>query len=387
MLTIAHLITGLETGGAERMLARLVAGIDRRRFAPLVISVTDAGAIGPAITAAGVPLFTLGARRGVPDPRALWRLARILRRHRAEILQTWLYHADFLGLIAHVMGQVPRLVWNLRATQSIGSAMVRRMLAWSSAIPDAVVVNSASGQRYHERLGYRPRAWVYLPNGFDTDALRPDPAARARQRAALGLAETDLAILLPARYHPTKDHETFLAAAVMLAARRPEARFFLAGPGTGPDSRALSGAIAACGAGDRVSRLGDRRDLDALYPAFDLVTLSSALGEGFPNVLGEAMCCGIPCVATDSGDAASVIGDTGAVVPPRDPAALAAGWERLAALGPAGRAAQGARARERIVSRYALPAIIARYEALYEAIALHPRDLRSAGIDLPPVSR
>jgi glycosyltransferase involved in cell wall biosynthesis len=387
MLTIAHLITGLETGGAERMLARLVAGTDRERLAPLVISLTGPGTIGAQITAAGVPLYTLGVRRGLPDPRALLRLGRILSRHRADILQTWLYHADLLGLAAHLLGLAPRLVWNLRATESIGSPVVRRILAWSSAMPDAVVVNSASGQRYHERLGYRPRAWVLLPNGFDTETLRPNPAARARQRAAMGLAEADFAILLPARYHPVKDHMTFLAAAALLASRRPEARFFLIGAGTGADNRLLSAAIAAYRLDDRVARLGERRDLDDLYPAFDLVTLSSALGEGFPNVLGEAMCCGVPCVATDSGDAAAMIGDTGAVVPPRDPTALAAAWERLVAIGPAGRAMLGAAARERVVSRYPLPAIIARYEALYQAIASHPRNRRSAGIDLPPVSR
>ncbi|HVC53706.1 MAG TPA: glycosyltransferase [Stellaceae bacterium] len=387
MLTIAHLITGLETGGAERMLARLVAASDPGRFASVVISLTGPGAIGPQIAAAGVPLYTLDIRRGLPDPRALARLGRVLRRHRADILQTWLYHADFLGLAAHLVGLAPHLVWNLRATESIGSAVVRRLLAWCSSIPDAVIVNSLAGQRFHERLGYHPRAWVCLPNGFDTAALRPDPAARARRRAALGLGDDAIAILLPARYHPVKDHANFLAAAAILAGRRPEARFFLVGAGTGPDNRELDAAVSSHRLGDRLTRLGERRDLDALYPAFDIVTLSSALGEGFPNVLGEAMCCGVPCVATDSGDAATVIGDTGAVVPPRDPAALAAGWDRLASLGGDARASLGDAARERVVRLFALPAVVARYEAVYDAIASHPRNLCRASIDLPPVSR
>ena len=132
---------------------------------------------------------------------------------------------------------------------------------------------------------------------------------------------------------------------------------------------ALSEMIGAHGLTDRVVRLGDRRDLERLYPAFDIVTLSSAFGEALPMVLGEAMACGIPCVATDSGDASLVIGDTGIVVPPRDPAALAAGWAQLIALGDAGRAARGARARARVLDHYDLDRVVPRFEALYEEIA------------------
>jgi len=368
MLTIAHLITGLETGGAERMLARLVATTDRRRFRSIVISLTGPGAIGPQIEASGVALYTLGARRGLPDPRAVVRLARILRERRPDIVQTWLYHADLLGLLAWLLGRAPHLVWNFRATESIGSTVVRKLLGWFSGVPDAVIVNSVAGQRYHQGLGFHPRRWIHIPNGFDTALLKPDPASRQHRRDELGLAGDAVAILLPARYHPLKDHANFLAAAALLSARRPELRYAFVGAGIGPDNPALAAAIAAHGLGDRVLLLGERRDLDALYPAFDIVSLSSSIGEGFPNVLGEAMCCGIPCVATDSGDAALIIGDTGAVVPPRDPAALAAAWDRVVAVGPEGRRALGAAARERIVQHYNLAAIVARYEAVYEAV-------------------
>jgi len=369
MLTVVHLITGLETGGAERMLTRLVTGIDRARFRSVVVSMTGPGMMGPAIADAGIALRTLALRRGLPDPRAVLRLRRILREFRPDILQTWLYHADLLGLLARPFARTPRLIWNLRATESIGSTVVRKLLGWASACPDAVIVNSLAGRRYHEALGYRPRHWIHLPNGFDTAALRSDPAARPGLRARLGIAADAVAILLPARYHPVKDHANFLAAAAILAARRPEARFALVGAGIGPENPPLAAAIAARGLDDRVLLLGERRDLDRLYPAFDIVTLSSALGEGFPNVLGEAMCCGVPCVATDSGDAAPIIGDTGAIVAPRDPAALAAAWDRLIGLGEAGRRELGLKARARIVEHYELAAVIARYAAVYEAIA------------------
>jgi len=165
-----------------------------------------------------------------------------------------------------------------------------------------------------------------------------------------------------------KDHANFLAAAAIAAAACPNAVFVLAGTGTEPGNPALEAAIAQHGIGDRVLRLGERRDLDRLYPAFDLVTLSSAFGEGLPLVLAEAMACGIPCVATDSGDAAAIVGDTGRIVPPRDPAALAAAWQEILALTADARRTLGERARVRVREHYDLSAVVGRYENLYREL-------------------
>jgi glycosyltransferase involved in cell wall biosynthesis len=284
------------------------------------------------------------------------------------VLQTWLYHADLLGLIMRRLGLVPHLVWGLQSSDRGDLAVVRRILAWSSPTPDAVVSVSRAGQLSHERLGYRPRRWASIPNAFDTAALRPDPEARRLGRAALGIADDTIAILLPARYHPMKDHANFLAAARLMPAH-PNVMFAMAGAGTDKSNLDLATAIAANGLAHRGLLLGDRRDIETLYPAFDIVTLSSAFGEALPMVLGEAMACGVPCVATDSGDAALIVGDTGIIVPPRDAAALAAGWAQLIALGDEGRAALGARARARIVEHYDLDRVVPRFEALYEEIA------------------
>lgn len=369
MPTVVHLITGLEIGGAERMLVRLATGTDRDHFPTSVVSMTDAGKLGGVLTEAGIAVEALGMRRGLAGPGGIARLLRILRRERPLVLQTWLYHADLLGLTARWLGAAPSLVWNVRCSESIGSKAVRLALSRFSAAPDAVIVNSLAGQRFHQGLGYRPRRWEYIPNGIDTTELRPDEAARQTLRAELGLDEGAVAIGLSARYHPMKDHATFLAAAAELTQRRPEAVFVLVGTGIEPGNRELAAAIAAHRLGGRVHLLGERHDMRALFPAFDIATSSSAFGEGWPNVIGEAMACGVPCVATDSGDSAEIIGDAGLVVPPRDPSALAAGWERLAALGPDRRRGLGGEARERIVRRYDLAAIIGRYESLYDQMA------------------
>src|SRR5580700_8535621 len=148
MLTVLHLITGLETGGAEGMLARLATGSDRVRFRHVVVSMTSPGAIGQSIAEAGIPLRGLGIRRNVPDPVGLLRLRPVLREFRPDILQTWLYHADLLGLAAWRLGWTPRLLWNLRSTETIGSTVVRRLLARWSGLPEAVIVNSREGQRF-----------------------------------------------------------------------------------------------------------------------------------------------------------------------------------------------------------------------------------------------
>src|SRR5580700_3196694 len=179
MITILHLITGLEVGGAERMLAHIASCSDRHRFRSVVVSMTGPGRMGPLIEAEGITVRSLGLRRGAPDPRGILRLLRTLREFRPDILQTWLYHADLLGVIAKQLGPTTRLVWNGRCTEMEGTAGLTRLLAWCSAIPDAVIVNSHAGQRYHETLGYRPLCWALIPNGFDTQRFRPDAAARA----------------------------------------------------------------------------------------------------------------------------------------------------------------------------------------------------------------
>ena len=366
MATVLHLITDLDTGGAEQMLTRLVLRLDPSRHRSIVVSMTGAGVLSPALARAGIELYSLGMRRNWPDPRGLARLVRLLRRVRPGIVQTWLYHADLLGSAARAAaGLSCRLYWNIRCTETLDADMIRRLLVWASRTPDIVIVNSLAGKRFHEAIGYRPRRWVHIPNGCDTAAFAFNAPGRQSVREEWAVTSDMVAIGLPARYHPMKDHNNFLGAAARLAASRPEAVFILAGPGIDPLNKPLAAAIAAHGLSDRIRLLGNRDDMVRVYSALDIATLSSAFGEGCPNVLVEAMSCGVPCVATDCGDAAEVLGPDSVVVPPRDPQALAAAWERLIASGPAARKTIGAQARNRIVQRYDLGVIAAQYDALY----------------------
>lgn len=374
MIHVCHLITGLEAGGAEAALARLVTTMDTRRFRSDVVSMVAGGAVAQELRERGVTVTDLAMARGVPSASAVWRLARLLRRDRPDLLQTWLYHADLLGLVAGVLAGVRRIAWNLRSSnldlqyQGTWSPRTRWLLTRLSGLPTAVLANSEAGRRSHERLGYRPRRWEVIPNGFDVERFRPDPEARKWLRRELGVPASCTLIGLVARYHPIKDHANFVRASARLDGHSREVHFVLLGCGVDPDNPDLERLIGAHGLRARIHLLGERRDVAEILAGLDVATLSSAEGEGFPNVLGEAMASGVPCVSTDTGDAAVIVGPTGVIVPVRDPVALASAWERLMAMGPDGRRRLGMAARQRIANTYSLPAVVARYEGLYEEL-------------------
>jgi glycosyltransferase involved in cell wall biosynthesis len=370
-LRICHLITDLDVGGAERSLVNLLAGLDRARFECSVVSLIEPGPMARPLAAAGIPITALGMRRGRPSVAGLASLVRHLRRTRPVILQTWLYHADLAGTLAAWFARPDRLLWNVRCsdmTQTPGDRSIHwivRLLATLSGRPDAIVVNSTGGRLFHQAAGYRPRKWCDIPNGVDVEQFRPRPEERALLRAKLGLGSDATVVGFVARDHPMKDYETFLRAAAAFSKARGTAQFVMCGQGFGQENLELREALARHGLSERTRLLGSRSDMEDVYPVFDALALSSAYGEGFPNVLIEAMACGVPCVATDVGDGREILGDVGVIVPARDPQALAHGLETVRAwdAGPA-----GARARARVVAEYSLARMRARYEALYEAV-------------------
>jgi glycosyltransferase involved in cell wall biosynthesis len=185
-------------------------------------------------------------------------------------------------------------------------------------------------------------------------------------RSELNVNPDTLLIGLVARLHPMKDHETFLRAAALLHAELPEARFLLVGHGTGPDS-VLASRVKALGLQDAVKMLGERADVVRLTAALDIACCTS-YSEGFPNSLGEAMACEVPCVTTDVGDCATLVADTGVVIPTRSPAALVDAWRGLHKMGAAGRRALGRAARTRIAERFDMRLITRQYERLYERV-------------------
>lgn len=372
-IKVLHLITGLGVGGAETMLLKLLGGLDPERFASSVVSMTEPGPLAQPIAKLGIPVHTLGLNRGVPNPLALPKLFQLTRQFRPDILQGWMYHADVLGYFAARAARIPKLVWNIRCsdldfpTTSRSLRVVFATHGFLSRFTDATIVNSAAGMAFHRSHGHASQRWELIQNGFDAARFRPDAAQRARGRAELGLSDEEIAIGMVARFDRYKDHATFIAAARLMREREPKAVFILAGKGMTADNEQIAGPLRAAQLTERIRLLGEYADPSQLYPSLDIATLCS-FTEGFPNAVGEAMSCELPCVATDVGDSALLLGDTGRVVPPGNPQAVANTWSEWIGLGPEGRQRIGAAARARIQERFSLQAIVAAYDRLYSEL-------------------
>jgi glycosyltransferase involved in cell wall biosynthesis len=371
-MKVLHVITGLEGGGAERQLVYLLRG-SGGTIQHEVVSLLDGGVYERDIRATGAELHTLNMARNRFSPLALFRLASLIRRSRPDIVQTWLYHADLIGLLAARLAGGPPVIWTLRSSQlelhhySKLTGLTIRALSRLSRWPAAILANSTAGMNAHLAIGYRPRWSRVIPNGIDTSTFRPSELARKEVRAELGIGANTPLIGCIARYDPMKDHLNVFSAFARVDAG---AQLLLAGKGTGPSNHELSGQISSAGLRpEQVIRLDERRDTDRIIAALDVLVLGSAFGEGFPNALGEAMACGVPCVATDVGDNATIIRGCGSVVPARDPQALAEAMSRLLALSSDELQALGLRARKTIQKEYGVSAMIRRYSEVYALLA------------------
>lgn len=377
---VVHVITGLNTGGAELMLVKLLSGMDRSRFESSVISLTPPGPVQDKLTALGIPVFSLGLTRGMPDVRGVGRLFKQLILVRPHIVQTWLYHADLLGGLVGRLAYRPKVVWNIRnSTLQAGSTKRLTVLTvgacarLSRFLPDKILCCSEQAKALHIRWGYAADRFEVIPNGFDLSAWKPDAAAGRLARKSLGIPLDARVVGLVGRYDPQKDHACFLEAAGQVSRSLPDVHFILAGDGVTLENPELRALVDKTGLHARIHLLGRRSDLPVLTNAFDLAASSSAYGEAFSNVLGEAMACGVPCVATDVGDAALILADTGRVVMPRSPHGLAGALEALLRLPENARRALGTAARARVESHFDLAQVVLRYQAVYDALRVPGR--------------
>lgn len=363
--TVVHLINSLERGGAESVLARLVA---RTQPDPqhAVITLLPGGPLGDDIRATGAPVHELLVAPDAARPRAVGELISLLRRHQPTILSTWLYQASLVGTFAHLSVPGARLIWNLRgtakdpATSSLSSRLSVAALARLSRRPWAIAVNSRAGRYDHAQLGFHPRRWAYVPNGFDASLWLRQVSEREQVRRELQIPSQAVVLAMVARAEPQKDHTGLLTSFTAVAASHPTAHLLLIGRGTEqlPVPPTLRG---------RVTTTGARSDVARLLQAADLGVLSSAYGEGLPNAVAEMMLLELPCVVTDSGDAGILVGNTGRVVAPRAPEQLTRAICELLAMPAAERATMGARARQRVIDLYSSERMIAGFQRLWAA--------------------
>jgi glycosyltransferase involved in cell wall biosynthesis len=374
-LRLVHLITSLNVGGAQMHLYKTATRFSPERIASTVISLVPGGKVGDLLRAQGVAVVDLGMRRGRPTPRAILQLTGLLRRFRPHMLQTYLYHADLLGYLAARWAGVP-VLWNLRQSRMDFSRYHRttgltvRLCARLSRGVKRILVNSHAGLKAHAQLGYDSARMLVVPNGFDLTRFRPHAPSYREVRQELGLAPEARLVGMLARLDPQKDHETFLRAAQLVSKRLPDAFFLLAGNGLNHDNPAFAKLLAANPINpERIRLLGERPDTPRLLAALDAYVSSSAFGEGFANAIGEAMACGVPCVVTDVGDSAHIVGETGLVVQPGQPQALSRAIGAALTWPPAGRASRSAAARARIQQKFDINRIVAQLESFYLDLA------------------
>jgi glycosyltransferase involved in cell wall biosynthesis len=350
-------------GGAEGMLARVATARPTLADEIMIVSLLPGESYAERLRAAGISVVQLdfGSAAGIAS--GVRRLAKLISEGQPQIVQGWMYHGDLAALIAVALSgrrKCTRVIWSIRCSDmdlrsyGFGLRLAVRACVALSHLPDAIIANSAAGLKSHLRLGYRPRRVEMIANGIDIDRFRPDPVARAALRGDLGIGPGEFVLAHVARVDPMKDHQSLQAALTEL----PEVKALLIGAGTETLPRTPNALT-----------LGRRSDIERLLAAADIIVSSSAFGEGFSNALAEGMACGLPAVTTEVGDARAIVGDSGCVVPVRDPHALAAAIRMLAQESAAARAERGARARAHIVDNFSMTRALAQFAGVYESMA------------------
>ena len=373
-MKITHIITGLAAAGAETALYHLLAALDRQEYQSEVVSLTDHGPTAAKIETLGVPVRALGMMRSVPNPLAIRRIAKLLRRSRPHIVHTWMYHSNLLGgLAAQAAGGIP-VIWGIHHSR-VDSQDTKRFTVWtvracawfSKQLPARIICCANSSELAHVQLGYDADKMEVIYNGINSELFRPDPESRLALRSRLGIPPEALLIGMAGRLHRHKDHKTFFAAARLLRAEFPDVHFVLCGEGLEPSTPKLAAEIAD-GLQGHCHLIGLQREMPAFYSGLDIAA-NSSLSEAFPLAVGEAMACGVPCVVTDVGDSPSIVGETGRIVPPRQPALLAQAWREMIEAGPESRRILGSAARDRVVTHFSVTQFAQRYQSLYRNVA------------------
>jgi glycosyltransferase involved in cell wall biosynthesis len=371
-VSIVHVITGLGCGGAENMLYRLLKFHQAAGVSSSVLSLTDLGPVGRKIQELNIEVSCLGGTPGkLPGPKQIIRLFKSVKGIRPDVLQGWMYHGNLAATIAGTLRfqRVP-VLWNIR--QSLNTLrderpLTRRVIqagALASKLPCGIIYNSRAAAIQHEKIGYSKRRRVFIPNGFEPPT--PQPPSMGKLPELQNLRPTALVVGHAARFHPKKGQHFLLSAIKMVRERGVDVSLVIAGRGMDEDNTIVTEMCDEQGLSGCTFLLGECSSMSSFYRSLDVFVSSSSWGEGFPNVIAEAMMEGIPCVGTDVGETRDIIGDTGVVVHPASPDLLADGICNLLLAPEATRKMLGARAADRIKTRFSMASVGRRYLSIYQ---------------------
>lgn len=368
-MKVTHIIIGLNVGGAELMLKRLVEshsstpGIEHD-----IVSLTDLGVIGPELAAGGIKIYCLGMTSIAAFPKAFFKLRRLLKQLKPDVVQTWMYHSDFIGGIAARAIGIKNIYWNVRNTKLSGRGffnLIFRLFCslLSYFVPKSIVYVSNSAKNEHISLGYSKSKSVVIFNGFDVELLSFSESSRVCLRKEWGLNDGVFLISSIGRYAEAKDHLTFIKAVKKAMVRNDDIHAVLVGKGI-KDNEILLSEIA--GFNERFLLLDARSDISAVLSASDLFCLHS-ITEGFPNVLGEAMAVGRPCITTKAGDAELILNNQSMTFDVGDVENISNKILEVSLMSLQERLYLGSVNRKRIVDNYKLSDVADRYLELYRS--------------------
>lgn len=378
-MKILHIITDLFRGGAETMLYKLVEALPiGSGFEHSIISMTDVNMFD--FDSMGVEVVNLGMRRRAPSLNALRMLRKTVRFVNPDLIQGWMYHGNIAASFA-ALHNIPVVYGIHHSLNRLGEEKILTRILVSmgarlaSLQVSRVVFCSETSRIQHEAVGYPAFKSEFIPNGFDCRRFLPVGNAKhnARQMVGIALPEDSLVAGHVARYHPMKNHVGIIYSFAEVVKLHPQAHLVMIGHDVTPDNLKLQKAINAAGLEGSVHLLGERSDIDRVMPVFDIY-LSGSWGEAFPLVLGEAMSCGVPCIATNVGDSAALVGNTGRIVPPGNEPALSYAINEMFAMPAEVRQALGEAARKRVLAEFSLPVVAERYATLYRMLSCASRN-------------
>lgn len=378
-MRVMLLIPALHHGGAERQIIQLVRNLDKTRFSVTLVTFHDGGELrSEAESIEGLKVLSLRKQPGWKNILSfLYRLWRVTRSVAPKIMVGYMNLASNLALLAGWAAHA-KVVWSLRASDIDYSRYYRtadwvfQLGAALSRFPDLVILNSKAGKQYHVSRGYCEGRMVVIPNGIDTDQYQPMYEAGRSLRIRWGITDDETLIGIVGRLDIIKNHRIFIQAAADLSQDRTDLRFVVIGNGPAEYKAELEAFGQSLGLGNRLIWVGSLNNMPAVYSALDLLASTSS-SEGFPNVVGEAMACGVPCIVTDVGDSALIVGNTGDVIPYGDTYALTQVLRRWLLLPKSERRAKGLQARAKVEREFNLQTMVIRTQTVLQNLCAADR--------------
>ncbi len=373
-MKILHIIIGLNVGGAEIMLKRLVqSSLGNKGLANEVVSLTQLGVIGIQLENMGVRVTVLNIKSIFSAPYAFFKLVKIIKNSKPSIVQTWMYHADLLGGLASFFAGNRNIAWNIRGSSipqknlSLTGVLTKLCAILSYKLPKIIICCAEAARSSHVIKGYAQSKMVVINNGYDMGDYHPREV-REEERLNLGISEDTIVIGIVGRFDVLKDYNNFISAANELLKEFSNIKFLMVGKGLDNENHELTKIVKNDNTLDSFLLMGERNNVNKYLAVMDIYCMSSSK-EGFPNVVCEAMAMQIPCVVTNAGDAKNIVGDTGIVVPIKDSSALALGLKTMINYDVEKKLKLGKLARERISRNYSIEKALNQYEELYREIA------------------